>query len=253
MSEAEAPRPVALTEVLGDMLRLLTFRLPRERLNNLTLRHLAIGMVLTWLVGMGRYWDDPGAHLGQHLGLGSVVYVFVLSGILWAAFKPIAPDRVRYTDLAKFISLTAAPALLYAIPVERFLPLEDAIEANVWFLLVVAVWRVALLVFFMLRGLGFRWFEALFAGLLPLVAIVVALTALNLERAVFEIMGGLGPKAQTANDGAYQALFSLTLLSMMAAPVLLLGYVGCIARRLVRTPATPSKEAHSDKSDKNAA
>lgn len=216
------------------MLRLLTFRLPRERLSQLSLRHLALGMLVTWLVGMGRYWDDPGANLAQRLGLGSVIYVFVLSAILWFTFKPLAPDRVSYLGVAKFVALTAAPAMLYAIPVERFMPVETAIAINIWFLAAVATWRVALLGFFMLRALRFRWYELLFAGLLPLTAIVVVLTVLNLERAVFEIMGGLDPQARTSNDGAYQLLWLLSFFSITAAPLLLVGYLACVVRRVTQ-------------------
>jgi hypothetical protein len=231
MSEAKTQSRASLS-VVGDMLRLLTFRLSRERLSALSPRHLAVGMVVTWLVGMGRYWDDPDANLAQRLGLGSVVYVFVLSAILWLTFKPLAPDRVNYVGVAKFVSLTAAPAMLYAIPVERFTPLETAISINIWFLVAVATWRVALLAFFMLRALRFRWYELIFAGLLPLTAIIVVLTILNLERAVFEIMGGLGPEGRTANDGAYQVLWLLSFLSVSAAPLLLLGYLACVVRRV---------------------
>lgn len=253
--------PPDLKQLLSDMLRLLTFRLSTERLNGLTLRHLCLGLFVTWLVGMGRYWDDPDAHLGQHLGLGSLAYVFVLGGILWLAFKPIAPRRVSYLGVVKFVSLTAAPAMLYAIPVERFLSLGAAVSVNVWFLAAVASWRVALLAFFMLRALAFRWYEALFAGLLPLTGIVVTLTILNLERAVFEIMGGLGPAAQTANDGAYRVLFSLSFLAVNAAPLLVVGYLACVAHRIIRRRKSPDPQSsallsatlHSNTSNENTA
>ena len=231
---------------MGDMLRLLTFHLSRERLSELSLRHLAAGMAVTWLVGMGRYWDDPEANLGQRLGVGSVAYVFVLSAILWLAFKPLAPERVSYFGIAKFVALTAAPAMLYAIPVERFMSIEAAVSINIWFLVAVATWRVALLAFFMLRALRFRWYEALFAGLLPLTAIIVILTALNLERAVFEIMGGIDPQARTANDGAYQVLWMLSFLSVTAAPLFLVGYLACVVRRITQRRASLRKSSAQD-------
>jgi len=46
--------------------------------------HLMFGLLCAWLAGMGRYWDDPGAHLLQRLGVGSVIYVFALSFLLLA-------------------------------------------------------------------------------------------------------------------------------------------------------------------------
>lgn len=243
MSDAKTQNPANLSVILGDMLRLLTFRLSQQRLSELSLRHLAVGVAVTWVVGMGRYWDDPDADPVQRLGLGSVAYVFTLSAILWLAFKPLAPERVGYLGIAKFVALTAAPAMLYAIPVERFMSLEAAISINVWFLAAVATWRVALLAFFMLRALRFRWYEALFAGLLPLTAIIVVLTALNLERAVFEIMGGIDPNARTANDGAYKVLWMLSFLSVTAAPLLLVGYLACVVRRFSERRAVIAKKS----------
>jgi|GEM_PF-4987218 len=43
-----------------------------------------------------------------------------------------------------FVTLTAPPALLYAIPVERFMTPSAASVTNAWFLAVVAAWRVGL-------------------------------------------------------------------------------------------------------------
>ena len=53
-----------------------------------------------------------------------------------------------------FVTLTSLPALLYAIPVEKFMALEYAQTANVLFLAVVASWRVALLIVFLKRAAG---------------------------------------------------------------------------------------------------
>jgi hypothetical protein len=105
---------------------------------------------------------------------------------------------------------------LYAIPVERFVDLATARAVNVWFLAVVAAWRVALFVFLTRRLGRLGWFSMLVGTLLPLVLIVTALTMLNLERAVFDIMGGLRHDAGTANDAAYAVLFTLTSLSVVA-------------------------------------
>ena len=43
-----------------------------------------------------------------------------------------------------FVGLTALPGWLYAVPVERFLPLDTAQAVNAGFLALVAAWRVAL-------------------------------------------------------------------------------------------------------------
>jgi len=64
--------------------------------------------------------------------------------------------------------------------------------------------------------------------LLPLTLIVTTLTILNLERAVFDIMGGLREGGGTANDQAYAVLFTLTYFSVILFVPLLLCYLGLI-------------------------
>jgi hypothetical protein len=203
---------------------LLTFRASREELVGLGKPHLAFGLVATWVVGMGRWWDDPEAHLLQHLGVGSVLYVFVLAFILWLLIKPLKPQDWGYRGVLTFVALTSPPALLYAIPVERFLDLDTARQVNVWFLAFVATWRVGLLVFYLRRLARLAWYAVIVASLLPLTVIVTALTALNLERAVFDVMSGLRDDG-TAGDQAYGVLIALTFLSTLLVGPLLLVYV----------------------------
>jgi hypothetical protein len=129
-----------------------------------------------------------------------------------------------------FVALTSPPAVLYAIPVERFMTLEAAQATNIWFLATVATWRVALLFVFLLRVAALRWFEVLAAGLLPLTLIVSALTALNLEHVVFDLMGGLAPEQRTGNDGAYGVLMVITVFSVFTFPVLAIAWMVMVAR-----------------------
>ncbi len=202
-----------LGEVVRDTARLLTFRLTRDGFLGLGNKHLLFGLFCTWLVGIGRWWDDPGANVLQHLGLGSVVYIFVLAGVLWLVVLPFGPPDWSYKRVLTFLSLTSPPALLYAIPVERFTDLATARSINVWFLAAVALWRVALLLFYFRRFARLKIIAALTSALLPIIAIVATLTVLNLERAVFDIMGGLR-ETGTANDSAYAVLFVITFLSL---------------------------------------
>ena len=144
--------------------RLLIFKATPEELHALDRRHLVFGLLCTWLVGMGRWWEDPKASLLQHLGIGSVVYIFVLALFLWLLLWPLNPSHWSLLNVLTFISLTAPPALLYAIPVRHGLPLQTAQVVRLWLLAIVAGWRVALLGFYMRRGAGFsglRWILAL--------------------------------------------------------------------------------------------
>ena len=235
-------RPATLKGVAADAVRLLTFRSTREELARFGRLHLAFGIFCTWVVGMGRYWDDPRANLAQHLGVGSVVYVFALSLVVWVIVLPLRPARWSYLNVCAFVALVSPPAILYAIPVERLFTLETAARLNVWFLATVAAWRVALLVFYLRRQAALDWVEVTVAGLLPLAAIIVTLTFLNLERVAFDIMAGI--RGTTANDRAYAILVSLTILSFLLIVPLMVVYAVLVAaaQRRGRGPVSITSE-----------
>ena len=65
--------------------------------------------------------------------------------------------------------------------------------------------------------------------MLPIMSIIVTLTALNLERAVFDFMGGLREQG-TANDDAYAVLTLLTLFSVILFIPFLVGYLFLVNR-----------------------
>jgi hypothetical protein len=124
----------------------------------------------------------------------------------------------------------APPAILYAIPVERLFELPVAQSINVWFLAIVAVWRVALLVFFLARQAGLGWARVVVGTALPLTLLVTALTVLNLERATLDLMAGRhGPAGP--NDAAYEVLASLTLFSVLAFVPVAIVWIILVARR----------------------
>ena len=213
--------------------RLLTFRLTAEEFRGFRAAHLLFGLACTWVVGAGRWWDDPRAGALQHTGLGSVVYVFVLAGLLWVVALPLRPRRWSYRHVLTFVALTAPPAALYAIPVEMLYGMEAARGLNALILFFVASWRVALLLFYLRRHARLRAFPAVVAALLPIVAIVFTLTVLNLERAAFETMGGLRGE-RTANDTAYAYLTLLTYLSVLLLPLLVIAYTYLIVQARAR-------------------
>ncbi|HEX7844331.1 MAG TPA: hypothetical protein VF476_00945, partial [Chitinophagaceae bacterium] len=215
------------------IIKLLTFKISRQELLLLDNRHLAAGIIGTWLVGMGRYWDDPGAKLLQHLGLGSVIYIFCLSAFIWLIVLPFKPAGCTYKAVLTFVSLTSFPALLYAIPVERFFSIGIATRLNVWFLAIVATWRLALLFFYLRRFAQLPSYLVTTVALLPVCLIVTALSILNLERVVFNIMGGL--RENNANKGAYMVVLVLTVISaILALPLLIIYIKGIMSERKKR-------------------
>lgn len=232
-----------LRTLLADEFRFLTFRRTSPAVVENWRAFLAFGLFFTWLAGIGRYWDNPKAHLVQHLGLGSVVYVFVLALILWLLVLPLKPRHWSYRNVLVFVTLTSPPAVLYAIPVERFVDMGTAQLANSWFLAVVAVWRIALMVAFLRRVAGLSGLAVLITGMLPITLIIVALASLNLEHVVFELMGGFSPA--TPNDSAYVLVLFLSIFSMATAPVLLIFYGWLVFRtyRPAKIPPPPRGDA----------
>jgi hypothetical protein len=216
--------------VVNDIIKLLRFKLTRAEMLGFNQGHLIAGIIGTWIVGMGRYWDDPKANLLQHLGLGSVIYIFVLAAFIWLIVLPFRVEKWQYQTVLTFIALTSFPAVFYAIPVERFFSMATANRINVWFLAIVATWRLCLLYYFL------RHFTRLSGGyiftvtLMPICLIITTLTALNLHRVVFNIMGG--NRNPSPHSGSYVVLMVLTVISMLLTIPLLVAYgVGIYDRR----------------------
>lgn len=232
---------VSFGTVLADAFRVLTFRRPSPAMASDWPAYLAFGICVTWLAGVGRYWDNPRAEWWQYAGLGSLGYVVCLAALLWIIVLPLKPQRWSYKNVLLFVMLTSPPALLYAIPVERFMDLSDAQVANAWFLFVVALWRVVLLVWFLREVAALSAGNILVAALLPLVLIIVVLASLNLEHVVFELMAGIRPEEHTPNDVAYAIVVALAFLSTLAAPFVLIAYVWQVVRAWRRRsdPSTP--------------
>jgi hypothetical protein len=136
---------------------------------------------------------------------------------------PLRPKNWSYFQVLVFVSLVSPPAILYALPVEKFYPLDTANSLNLLFLVLVATWRVALLVFFLRRLGELEGFSIVIGSLLPLTLIVVTLTMLNLEKVVFNFMGGI--REPTASDASYAILFTLSVIAFIMFIPLILCYV----------------------------
>jgi len=225
---APAPPPFSFAVLLADVGRFLSFRQPSPALLQYWPESLGFGLVVTWLAGIGRYWDNPRAELWQLAGLGSVAYVLVLSLLLWLLIAPLRPQHWSFRNVLLFVTLTSPPALLYAIPVERFTSMDTAASLNAGFLAVVAVWRLALYAVFLKRVGQLSAFAVVISTLLPMALIVFALTVLNLEHVVFDLMSGIRDSDRSPNDTAYVVVLVTTVLAFYASPFLLLGYIGGI-------------------------
>lgn len=219
-----------IQQMLKSVFRVLTFKITREEMLQFNWRHFIIGLIGTWIVGIGRYWDDEDASLLQHAGLGSVIYIFLLALFIWIIIKPFLVDNWNYFSVLTFISLTSFPAIFYAIPVERFLSLETSNSVNVWFLAIVAAWRLRMLYHFLKVFTRLGTGDIITVTLMPICLIITTLTILNLHRVVFDIMGGR--RNTTPHDGAYSVLLFLTVISAILTLPLLFAYcIGVYNRR----------------------
>jgi hypothetical protein len=108
--------------------KLLTFRLRREEYAALGPREAWLGLVLAALAGVGRYWDHPFASALPRTGLGSVAYVLALAAAIWAVLRPLPRQRRPYVEVVAAVGFTAPLAWLYALPVERWVAVETAVD-----------------------------------------------------------------------------------------------------------------------------
>lgn len=214
--------------------RMLFFRLGSQEYLELGPRDAALGVLCAWIAGIGRYWDHPTAGAAQKSGLGSVVYVVALSALLWLLLMPLRANRQKYVTLLAAVSLTSPLAWLYAVPVERWFDVGTAISLNLWFLAIVAGWRVALLARFLHRGANCSAPRALVLTLVPLCGILVVLQQLNLEHAVFQLMSGIDRVSpiERVNDATYSFLWVVTNVAALLSLVIVPSYLWMVVRSL---------------------
>lgn len=216
--------------LLHTIFRLLICKLRREEILQFNRTHFFAGLIGTWIVGMGRYWDDNNAGLLQHLGLGSVIYIFTLAAFIWLIVKPFYVDNWNYFIVLTFIGLTSFPAIFYAIPVEKFFSIETANSINAWFLAIVAAWRLALLYYFLKHFTRLSIGNIITVTLMPVCLIITTLFALNLHHVVFEMMGGI--RNPSPHDSSYLVLMLLTGISALLTLPLIIVYVLEIYNRI---------------------
>jgi hypothetical protein len=219
--------------------RLVTFRLTREEFAEFNGANLCVGIICTLLAGIGRTLHNHRLEWWQHAGLGSVAYVFALSLLIYLVLAPLRVKGLSYRHILTFVSLTSPTGFIYAIPVERFMASGAAMETRFLFLALVATWRVALWIFYLKRYYRLPAMRTGVVSLLPLCGIVTALTILNLDKVVFNIMGGGQP---SSDDGAYGFLLLVTFLSMWAFLPLLIAYIVLVVQAWRRRNAEPEPE-----------
>ena len=213
---------------LKTIFRILTFRAKREELAQNPLAVLAIAIVITWLVGIGRWWDDPRElPFFVRLGAGSVIYVFAMSLLLWILANPIAKAKLPYWAFAAFVASTSLPGLVYAVPMEQWTDLETTAAYNVWALVFVSAYRISLLFWFYIRVLKLKVDQALVVTGLPISAIAIVLTSLGHGASILDIMGGF--RDRMSKTDMEMAVGLIGCVSWIIAPVCVFIYIGVFA------------------------
>lgn len=226
-----------LRTILLDFLRFITFRRPLGNVGADWRAYLAVGLVITAIVGIGRSWDDPAATLFDLSGIGSILYVFGLAGILWITGVPIRPERWTYRSVLLMVTMTALPGITYAVPVERMLSAETARSTNLLFLAGVAIWRVSLLGFFLRTVARLPPWAATVVMFLPLALIVAPLSLLGVLSAIMSGMSGVRTEGPMGLSG--DVLLFLAAASWISLPLLIGGYIALVVKRNRPPPRDP--------------
>lgn len=221
-----------LASVLSDFARFIVFKPLRGNVGADWRIYLAVGLVITWIVGVGRSWDDPEATIFDLSGIGSILYVFGLGLVIWLIGAPLRPERWTYRNVVLMVTMTALPGLIYAFPIERFVAAADARAVNMSFLAIVATWRMALFATFLVRVARLSPGATAVVTFLPPVLIIAPISAFGVLGVVLSSMGGVRDEAQQAQN---ELIGFAAMTSWMLLPLLLIAWGMLVARRSRRT------------------
>lgn len=111
-----------------------------------------VGLLFVLSAGFAREYDGEDLlrepwHLLLPLA-ASVVTSTLLYALLWIVVRgwSIPNEAGTFSAFVSLYWMTAPLAWLYAIPVERFLPAAESVNANYFLLTIVAAWRVILII-----------------------------------------------------------------------------------------------------------
>ena len=214
---------------------------------------LLISVTFVISAGLAREFDGENLvyepwHILRPLGAS-----FVTGSILFLILSQATSNRrideddatprlnVTYRSFLSLFWMTAPLAWLYAIPYEQWMDPISAIKLNLWTLLAVALWRVAVIVRVTTVIYGIATWRAFF--LVMLFADIVAFGAMMIApRPVIDMMGGL---QYAERDRLLMDIsLSVMVLAVLTAPVWFIGAIIAGCRLKPRFPETPTDNAH---------
>ncbi|HUE70987.1 MAG TPA: hypothetical protein VMP01_08865 [Pirellulaceae bacterium] len=205
--------------------------------NSRAIRQVAASRGAVWVAllfvlaaGLAREYDGEDLlrqpwHLLLPLG-ASLATSALLYGLLWLILFVRAGGTNRpllsYRAFLGLYWMTAPLALVYGIPVERFLSAADATRANLWLLGLVSLWRVLL----MTRSLSVIYQVNFFRALFPvmLFADTVALILLRLTPIpIIGVMGGI--RLSESEALLHNIAWTVGILGVLTWPIWSIGAV----------------------------
>jgi hypothetical protein len=196
---------------------------------------LVLGLCLVLVAGFAREYDAEDLlrepwHLLLPLAaslVSSAILYLIVRACAWGHNVKEPPWLAGYLDFLTLYWLTAPLAMVYAIPVERFLSAADATGANLWMLGLVSVWRVLL----MARVVSVLYDRSFMTGFFlvmlfgdTLAAIILAMT----ELPIVAIMGGI--RLSDSEMVLHNTVWLLRVLTVLTWPAWLIG-AGYVAGR----------------------
>ena len=224
---------------LIDMADVLLLRIKTDRIRGFGWWHLFFGLAVTWLVGVGRWWDDPAADPVRLTGVGSIVYVLFLSTFIYLVARPMvsadAPLK-NYWRVIIAVTLTAAPAALYAFPIEQFGSPNLHLNYNTAALLIVSTWRV-MMFYRLLREGGCMEKEQTWAVMLVVISVILGVLGF------FGVLGAVANSMGGFRDAAEERGAALAGYAFLAAiPMFIVGasmYGNQVRWKVFREPEIP--------------
>ncbi len=205
-----------------------------------------IGLVFVISAGLAREYDGEDLihqpwhalrPLGASLVSGTILFLVIHLAALLNKHRPPSYFGAWRSFMGLFW-MTAPMAWLYAIPYEHMMTPVGAVSLNLWTLAIVAAWRVWLIarvisVVYGIGGLSSFFLVMFFADAVTFTVVTLAPTP------VIDVMGGI---RHTDRDALIaEVTFSVTILSVMTAPVWLIGALIATARL---KPQWPEPNTH---------
>lgn len=198
-----------------------------------------IGVLFVLSAGLAREYDgeylllEPWhalRPLGASLASGTLLFLIVHLAAIIRGDSADANERPplfeTYFSWMGLFWMTAPMAWLYAIPYERWMSPETAIEWNLLTLAFVAAWRVVLITRVVVVVYGVNPVPAFFLVMLFADAVVIAVLGIA-PLPVIDVMGGVRGPAREQLIGAIA--LNTGLLAILSAPIWILGSLISVA------------------------